>query len=112
MKPDRINYNKANELGSPEKENIKTGLTPSVVTVDDTRENVMDAVKQIQSIKYVASTGLNLRQSPDITSEVILVLVQNEPVEVTSCDVEGWAAVNTTEGIDGFVMAEYLEERD
>lgn len=51
---------------------------------------------------------VNLRKSPDITSEVLTVLILDSEVLVEDI-LDGWAYVITATGIVGYIMDKYIK---
>ena len=59
--------------------------------------------------KWVTTTRLNLREKPDLNSNVVLILSFGETLKVDKFK-DGWAHVSTKEGIEGYVVQDYIKE--
>ena len=96
------------------------GLRTESPVVDEVipKENI-DEVKDIletvappkepKRFKIVNCTNLNLREKADRTSSVKTILKAGEIVTVES-STEDWAHVYTDNGVEGYVMKEFIEE--
>ena len=93
----KMNYNK--QFGNPIEEQKEPSLE---MTMETETPEVM-----------IVTTLLNLRSTPSTDSDENILQVLTEGTQLNILDEpleDGWTSVSTEDGVEGFVMTEFLKE--